>query len=133
MNKVVQIIGEALGVLHNDSDLEREDPPRDKYSHPYSYDPFTIWGSQSDACNGTAWSDRLSHEKKYDAVVARIQSESTEPLILNTDPKAIEKLLKGIIGHDEIKLLRIVEYCNRSSGYAYFRYDYHDAQIKKAA
>ena len=58
-----------------DQDLMRRDPPWTKQSHPYCYDPFTIWGAprSTKACNGTVYTDRLDQwdRSKYERLAAK--------------------------------------------------------------
>lgn len=43
-----------------DEDLIRHDPPWTKQSHPYCYDPLTIWGDPrpNKECNGTVYTHK---------------------------------------------------------------------------
>lgn len=112
-----------------DSDLTRDDPIRTKQSHPYSYDPFTIWGypGPSKKCNASDYTDRL-HQwdyRKYDSIAREVYTEGARPFDSHhCRGDLIEVFLQKYHNDPTIKLLRVIEYCDASSGYPTWRLDY---------
>lgn len=119
-----------------DADLNRSDPPRSKRGWPYSYDPFTIWGepSQHKDCNTSDYTDRLSEwdHNKYERIAAEVYKVDGEPQFPfrehNCRGDLIEKFLQRYYDNPRIKLLRVVEYCNSSTGFTTYRLDYNNPQ-----
>jgi hypothetical protein len=116
-----------------DQDLSmRHDPPWTKQSHPYCYDPFTIWGAprQNPECNGTVYTDRLDQwdRGKYERLAAkhyRIGDHGERPFDShNCKGHLIERFLRDWFDDPELKLLRVVEYCSPATGYQTWRLDY---------
>jgi len=118
-----------------DADLFRHDPPRTKQRHPYNYDPFTIWGAPrpSAECNDTNYTDRLEQEDhaKY-ALLSKKHYRSggnayERPFdAQNCKGHLIEQFLRDWHNDPELKLLRVIEYCNASTGFPTWRLDFHD-------
>ena len=116
-----------------DQDLTRHDPPWTKQSHPYCYDPFTIWGAPrpNKACNDTVYTDRLDQwdSAKY-ARLARKHYQSGESCYErpfdshHCKGHLIERFLRDWFDDFELKLLRVVEYCSPATGYQTWRLDY---------
>ena len=139
-----------------DADLARHDPPRVKRTHPYAYDPFTIWGDPfpSKQCNGTVYTDRLHQEdpdkyarlalKHYqsggsDCDFARglgVRGASPNALrpfdSYNCKGELIEAFLRDWFDDQQMKLLRVVEYCDPHSGYETWRCDYVTGTAKES-
>lgn len=123
-----------------DQDLTRHDPPWTTQSHPYCYDPFTIWGMphSNKACNGTVYTDRLDQwdSAKY-ARLAREHYRSGEncyerPFDTHRcKGDLIEAFLRDWFEDPALKLLRVIEYCNPSSGYSTWRLDYVSSKEAK--
>lgn len=130
-----------------DKDLSRHAPPRTKSTHPYAYDPFTIWGDPfpSKQCNGTVYTDRLDQEDraKYERLVrkhyqreesnrdfgrAGVRWQSPTELrpfdSYHCKGELIEAFLRDWFEDPQLKLLRVVEYCDPHSGYETWRCDY---------
>lgn len=124
-----------------DKDLGRHDPPLTKREHPYNYDPFTIWGAPrpSAECNNTDYTDRLSQRDnaKYTRLSRKHYESGTnsyaQPFAFdshNCKGDLIERFLRDWYDDPELKLLRVVEYCNPYSGYQTWRLDYRSTKAK---
>lgn len=111
-----------------DHDLTRSKPPRDKSRYSYSYDPFTIWGPPfpNKECNGSDYTDRLEQwdYDKYNRLAKEIYKDARPFDSYHCRGDLIEKFLRAYHGNETIKLLRVIEYCNWSSGYPTWRLDY---------
>jgi hypothetical protein len=116
-----------------DEDLIRHDPPWTKSAHPYCYDPFTIWGEprENKACNGTDYTDRLDQwdRAKYDQLARKHYRSGDNGYERPFDSHRckgdlIEAFLRDWHDDPKLKLLRVIEYCNPSSGYPTWRLDY---------
>lgn len=104
-----------------DSDLHRHNPPHTKRSHPYSYDPFTVYGGPNTGANGSVYTDRLwqwDHGKTQ-----RIGKEVFEDggdfhwFGSSLRPGKVQAFLRRWNDDESIVLTRVVEYCNASTGY----------------
>ncbi len=117
-----------------DSDLERSRPPRGKFDdrYRYAYDPFTIWGRKDRRCNATDYTDRLQQQdyQKFSRIFYRLNSPDSNGTYPNmfSDRACrgdlVQKLLQEYYDNPGIILLRVIEYCNWSTGYNTFRLDY---------
>lgn len=116
-----------------DEDLMLHDPPWTKQSHPYCYDPFTIWGKPhpSKECNGTVYTDRLDQwdSGKYDRLsrkhYCRGSNNFERPFDShNCKGELIEAFLRDWFDDPELRLLRVIEYCSPATGYQTWRLDY---------
>lgn len=99
---------------------------RTKSEYPNSYDAFVTWRMESDKrATGTVYSDRLY---EWDIAKYNLLSEKyfgNEGHYWDARlPKDIESFLKDYFEAPNLKLLLIMEYCNVSSGYPVWRFDY---------
>lgn len=121
-----------------DSDLQRSDPPREKHDfrYRYAYDPFTIWGNPgpNESCNGSEYVDRLEQwdYAKYGRISERFYKGARPFDDHNCRGDLFEQFLREWFEDPDLKLLRVVEYCNRSSGYPTWRLDYHSPKFAVA-
>lgn len=111
-----------------DADLMRRDPPYKKAAHPYTYCPFTIWGKPfpNEKCNGSEYTDRLDawDRTKY-AKLASVYYLNQSPFNShNCKGHLIEAFLRDWYDDPKLQLLRVIEYCNRSTGYPTWRLDF---------
>lgn len=132
---------DARDAERGDEDLARHDPPWTKRDHPYDYDPFTIWGTPhpSNLCNNTDYVDRLRQwdGAKYDRLARKHYasgSSSYEHPFDSHDCKGslIERFMRDWYDDPELKLLRVVEFCNPYTGDQTWRLDYHSEKAKAA-
>ncbi len=136
--------GHPLDVIERprgDEDLgPRHDPPWTKQSHPYSYDPFTIWGEPrpSKECNGSDYTDRLDQwdSAKYARLARKHYSSDTNSYERpfdshNCKGHLIERFLRDWYDDPKLKLLRVVEYCHPYTGYQTWRLDYASEVAKR--
>lgn len=112
-----------------DSDLQRHDPPRSRISHPYSFDPHTIWGKPfpDRRCNATDYTDRLEQwdYAKYTRLIQKICASGARPFDgYNCRGDLIEQFLREYHDDPTIKLLRVIAECNVATGYPLWRLDY---------
>lgn len=123
-----------------DQDLQRHDPPHTTSSHPYSYDPFTIWGGPSKECNASDWTDRFDEwdYKKAEQLRSEIywvENDAGEKVPQRPYDRhrcrgdLIETFLQKYLDDATIRLLRVVEFCNASSGYPTWRLDYKTTKL----
>ena len=96
----------------------------DKINHPYSYKPFSMWGTPTKDCH-TVYSDRLFSwdPKKYNKCCKKHFGDHGQ-YFNNRDPKKIEAFLAEYFDKTGLKLVHIEEHCNISNGYPLWRFDY---------
>lgn len=107
---------------HVDEHGKNIERTRDKF--PYSYDGYVIWrGGENTEVNETIYSDRLlqeDHQKTRELMKKHFGSESD--YYSHQSVNKIEKFLSEWMGK-KVKLIFIMEYCNKTSGYPYWRFD----------
>lgn len=98
---------------------------RTPQSHPYNYDGFVLWRGEGKATQ-TAYSDRLGQQdyKKTDELKKKHFGNISD-YWNNRKPENIENFLSEWL-NKPIKLVRVMEYCNQSNGYPYYRFDYYE-------
>lgn len=93
---------------------------RSKFTHPYSYDPFTIWRREGKPPGNTSgiYSDRLLSwdYAKHDQLCLKHFGNQGQ-YWGNRSPALIEKFLQDWHNDPSIKLWRIIESCDLSNGY----------------
>lgn len=89
-----------------------------------NYDPFVLWGYKKVSGGSTAYSDRLWQEdhKKHDELCMKHFGDKSQHWA-SRDVEKIQAFLSDFIGKP-VELLRIMQCCNQSSGYPYWRLDY---------
>lgn len=106
---------------------ENGDPVvRTKIDHPYNYDGFVQWRSTetTDARKSTIYSDRLFSQDhvRFNALCEKHFGNKGQ-YWEQRDPELIEAFLCDYFYKPDLKLYLIMEYCNQSSGYPYWRFD----------
>lgn len=95
----------------------------------YSYDPFIIMENKNVKSNGTVYSDRLYSwdYKKHNRLcmihfgnIGQLWDERSRKT-----PEKVEKFLRDYFDDDTIVLGRVIEYCNKSTGFPVWRIDYY--------
>lgn len=116
----------VVGAFENDCVDEFDNPVEcTKQEYPYSYDGFVTWrGGENKEANNTIYSDRLLHwdyEKTRRLMKKHFDDEGG--YYYNRKPKDIEAFLREWTDDPGLKLVFIMEYCNRSNGYPLWRFD----------
>lgn len=98
----------------------------DKSSHPYSYDPFTVWTAGATAMgHHGVYTDRMRQwdYEKFSSLKREIFGTSSD-YWNEFKPKDIERFLCAYLDKP-VKLVRVIEYCNQATGYPlwYLSYD----------
>lgn len=119
-----------------DYDLSRSTPPRDKYSYPYTYDPFTIYGGPNPNANGSVYTDRLfaTDCDKTQKIGEEVFGSKSFWFGSHLDPKEVQTFLRRRLGDETLVLTRVVEYCNWSNGYPTWLLIYYkpaEAEVSK--
>jgi len=97
---------------------------RTKQSRPYSYDGFvTFRGGKNKEANATVYSDRILHEPQYSRLCVKHFGNEGQ-MFFGRSPKKVEAFLRDFYNKPEIKLILVMEYCNVSSGYPLWRFDF---------
>lgn len=95
-------------------------------SHPYSYDGHVLMGDMSGKkADDTVYTDRMLgwDRKKHDELCQK-HFGNTGQFWDNRDWGSIENFMKDWTGNDKLELVRVMQYCNHSSGYPTWRIDY---------
>ena len=119
MNTYSMIFSQALDEVGNPV-------KRTKREYPYSYDGFVTYrNGKNEEANGTIYSDRLMQwdYKKARALMKKYFNEDGDYWD-NRNPSQIQDFLREWTGDKNLKLILIMEYCNVSSGYPVWRFDY---------
>ena len=98
--------------------------PKNKF--PYSYDGFILhrFGPNSEF-DSTAYSDsfKLWDNEKFNSLKEKYFKNKGD-YWPTSEPKLIEKFLQEFFDNSDLKLIFIMEYCNISNGYPYWRFDF---------
>ena len=115
-----------IKVVYSDSTDEFGNPvKRTKFDYPYSYDGFVTYrNGKNEEANQTIYSDRLL-QQDYDKTRELMQKHfgNTSDYYCSRSVKDIEAFLKDWLNKDNLKIIFIMEYCNISNGYPYWRFD----------
>ncbi len=126
MNKIYVNNG-IYGYFEGNVDEFNNPVKRTKRSHPYSYDGFVQWrGSPNGEANGTIYSDRLLQWDfdKHDELCMK-HFGNKHQYWDTRNPKKIEAFIRDWVDDQTVKLTLVMEYCNASSGYPVWRFDYY--------
>jgi len=99
---------------------------RTKIAHPYNYDGFVLWRCDRVGNNGsTIYSDRLLQWDfdKHDELCMKHFGNKRQ-WWNDRDHDKIEAFLRDWIDNQNLHLFLIMEYCNQSTGYPVWRFDY---------
>ena len=99
---------------------------RTKQEYPYSYDGFVSWrGGENKEANNTIYSDRLLQWDfaKHDRLCEKHFGNKGQ-YWNSREPKLIEAFLRDWLVDQNLKLIFVMEYCNVSSGYPCWRFDF---------
>lgn len=105
-------------------DIEGNVVKRTKSEYPYSYDPIVVFRNFQLESDNTVWSDRLfqwDYEKYNKLCTKHFGNESQ--YWYDRNPELVESFLSDYVGY-EIKLVRITESCNVSSGFPVWSFDF---------
>jgi hypothetical protein len=110
-------------------------------THPYSYDPFIVWqteiheGPKKIEPNDSCYSDRLMEWdfKKHNLLRLKHFGNEAQLTWNQDDPSKTEAFLRDYFNKPDLKLIRIIQYCNLASGYPCWRFDFHYQMPKKDA
>ena len=105
--------------------LDGEEVKRTPISHPYSYEPFVQWIDDYNKEKGhTVYSDRMFQwdSEKYNKCCDEIFGNHGQ-YFDNRNPDKINQFLNKYFGK-EVKLTAILQYCNVSTGFPYWRFIY---------
>lgn len=92
---------------------------RTKHTHPYSYEPFTLYGGRADITDTqNAYSDRLFQwdSDKFNKACIEVWGNKGQRFDNRTSSE-IEQFLRIYTGNGKLKLVWVVQECNVSNGY----------------
>lgn len=97
---------------------------RTKYEYPYSYDAFVLWKTDG-VSNDTVYSDRLWQWDyvKHDKLCKKHFGDEGQRWN-RRNPFLIEQFLRDWNDNQNLILIRIMEYCNKSNGFPLWRFDF---------
>jgi hypothetical protein len=104
---------------------------RTKFSHPYNYDPFTMW-SGKDTPDGSVYTDRLYQwdPKKHDDLCTKHFGNCGQYWDYRSVDK-IQDFLRDYLDAPELKLCEVQEHCNQATGYPLWFFSYRKTPIGK--
>ena len=97
-----------------------------KFDYPYSYDGFVTYrNGKNDEANCTIHSDILL-QQDYNKTRELMQKHfgNTSDYYCSRSVNNIEAFLMDWLNVDNLKIIFIMEYCNVSNGYPYWRFDF---------
>lgn len=115
-----------MNVVYCNSVDEFDNPiQKTKFDYPYSYDGFVTYrNGKNEEANYTIYSDRLL-QQDYSKTKELMQKHfgNTSDYYCNRSVNDIEAFLKDWLNKDNLKIIFIMEYCNVSNGYPYWRFE----------
>jgi len=97
---------------------------RTKATHPYNYDPFTMWRGPIEP-DGCVYTDRIFQwdHKKHDTLCMKHFGDRGQ-YWYQRDTEKIEAFLRDYLDAPELVLCEVQEHCNQATGYPcwYFAY-----------
>jgi hypothetical protein len=98
---------------------------RTKFDHPYSYDGYVTYrNGKNEEATSTVYSDRiLRQDYEKTRKLMKKHFGDTSDYYNDREPEKIEEFLSEYLDK-KIKIIFIMEYCNKSSGYPLWRFDY---------
>jgi len=126
MNTTYNYAGFGIGI----TDEFGKPVTKTKQSHPYSYDGYVQWRcGENEEANATIYSDRLLQWDfdKHDELCLKHFGDKGQ-YWNKRDPKKIEAFLQDWVEDPDLKLIFVMEYCNASNGYPYWRFEYHTSK-----
>ena len=133
MNEQIDM-GYITGVVSGLVDEYGHPVKRTKLTNPYTYDAFVEWrGGENREANGTIYSDRLLQRdfNKHDRLCEKHFGNRGQYWD-KREPSQIEAFLRDWTECKDLKLILVMQYCNQSSGYPLWRFDYHTPTEEKA-
>lgn len=121
-----------IGTITLSSHIDEHGNPikRTPYTHPYSYDGFVTYrGGKNEEVTGTVYSDRLlqwDYEKTRKLMKKHFKNSGD--YYNDRTPKQIEAFLCDRLDK-KVALVLVMQYCNQSSGYPVWRFDFKDREI----
>ncbi len=110
-----------------------ENIEKDRYSHPYSYDPFFIFFNKEGYKRskkktiGCIYSDRLLQwDYKKHNILCKKHFDNEGQYWDKRESKKIEAFLSDFLDK-KIVLVANIQYVNLSNGYPLWRFDFYDA------
>lgn len=122
-------MGYSLGYIDEDGNPIERMP----YEYPYSYDGYVEWrGGENKEVTGTVYSDRLFQwdYEKYNRCMNQVFGNEKQ-MFDPHDHEKIEQMLRLYMEEPDLKLILQMKYCNKSSGYPLWRFDYSTGKSKK--
>lgn len=101
---------------------------RTRSEYPYSYDGYVEWrGGHNSEITDTVYSDRLYQWdwEKYNRCRNEVYGNAGQYFDGYQEHDKIEKLLQLYMNEPKLKLILVMQYCNMSSGYPLWRFDYN--------
>lgn len=103
---------------------------RNKWDHPYSYDPFVLWGDftgKSFPDQNCIYTDRMYswNPEKFKDLCEKWFKKPYIGHWDNLEPAEIEGFLKDFLDKPNLILFRIMECCHLSRGYPIWMLFYH--------
>ena len=108
-------------------DLEGNKVKRTPYDFPYSYDPYVQWmGDYNKDNSPSVYSDRLWRwdSDKFNKCCEEVFGDRGQ-YFDNRAPEKINEFLNKYFGK-KVKLTAILNCCNVSSGFPYWRFNYEE-------
>lgn len=99
---------------------------RTKHDHPYNYNGFVTWrGGENSEVTGTIYSDRLLQldYTRYNKLSKKHFGDEAQ-MWFDRSSEKIQEFLRDWTNDKNLRLIFVMEYCNQSSGYPLWRFDY---------
>ena len=132
MRGMVVLINEQGEQLTMDENGQFVANRKSKLDHPYDYDPFPNFIADTELkAKSTIYTDRLFRwdSKKHDDLCLKYFGNQGQYWD-RREPEAIQNFLREYLQDSSVVLVSVIEYCNPSSGYPYWRLNYWTKKIQ---
>jgi len=106
---------------------------RTKHSHPYSYDPFTIWRVLPKECEtGSFYTDRMfqwDHALTTELIKKHFNTQSQR--FDGYTAEQLEPFVRERFNKPNLKVAALREYCNQATGYPVWLITYSDPKTEE--
>jgi hypothetical protein len=99
---------------------------RTKKSHPYSYEPYVIFGPAGDVGTASAWTDQMRKEDRprFDALCVKHFRDCNGPGWSNLPQSNMTAFMRELYGDPRLEVYRLVEFCNTRTEFPEWRVDF---------
>jgi hypothetical protein len=104
---------------------------RTKKSHPYSYEPYVIFGPAGHIGTASAWTDQMRKEDRtrFDWLCVKHFKECSGPGWSSLPQSNVTSFMRELYGDPRLEVYRLVEFCNTRTEFPEWRVDFSHSAL----